>query len=71
MKVYVFVCICTLVTVACPFDGDVKCNDTGRCLRSRIICNGFSTCTHGDDELNCGKNIIPISYFSRCSYIAT
>ena len=61
-KTLCFVCICTLVTGDCPFDGDFKCNDTGLCLRSHNVCDGFSTCRHGGDEENCGKNIIHIFY---------
>ena len=60
LTVYVFVWFCTLVTGGCPFDGDVKCNDTGRCLRSTYACNGYSSCRYGNDEENCGKNILQI-----------
>ena len=45
----------TLVTGRCPFDSDVKCNDTGRCLRSNYICDGYSHCRYGNDEENCGN----------------
>ena len=55
--------ICTLVTGGCPYDGDVKCNDTGRCIRSYRVCNGYSSCRYGNDEENCGKNI---SKFINC-----
>ena len=48
----------TLVTGACPYVGDIKCNDTGRCYRSNIVCNGNSSCSNGDDETNCGNDIV-------------
>ena len=55
-----FVCFCILVTGECPFDADVKCNGTGRCLRSHNICNRIFSCTYGGDEENCGTNITHI-----------
>ena len=63
ISVCMFVWFCTLVTIGCPFDGDVQCNDTGRCLRSTSICDGVSSCRYGNDEENCGKNIM-YSYFT-------
>ena len=47
--------IYTVVTEACPFDGDIKCNDTGICHRSTVTCNGYSTCRYGTDEEDCGN----------------
>ena len=45
----------TLVTGRCPFDSDVKCNDTGRCYPSDHICDGRFHCRYGNDEENCGN----------------
>ena len=68
-----FVCFCILVTGECPFDADVKCNGTGRCLRSPNICDGYSSCTYGDDEENCGMNITHIYIcnliYKNCPYL--
>ena len=47
--------IFVLVTTVCPYDGDIKCSDTGRCLRSDAACNGYFSCNNGDDEANCGN----------------
>ena len=44
-----------LVTGACPYDGDIKCTDTGRCYRSNYACDGYNNCRNGDDEVNCGN----------------
>ena len=44
-----------LVTGRCPFDSEVKCNDTGECYTARHICDGYYHCTYGNDEENCGK----------------
>ena len=68
VSVCMFVWFCTLVTTGCPFDGDFQCNTTGRCLRSTRICNGNSNCRYGDDEENCGKNIM-YTYFTL--YLST
>ena len=43
------------MTGRCPFDSDVRCNDTGICMRSRRICDGRAGCGDGSDEENCGK----------------
>ena len=43
-----------LVTTVCPYVGDVKCSDTGVCLRSNYACNRYPSCNNGDDEANCG-----------------
>jgi len=48
------------VNKPCPYNGDFKCNDTGNCLRSTAVCDGFPHCTNGADELNCGKICIII-----------
>ena len=45
----------TLVNRECPFDDDVKCNDTGRCYTSNHRCNGYLNCRSGNDEENCGN----------------
>ena len=48
------------VSRPCPYDGDFKCNDTGVCLRSTDVCNGYSECQYrygsdsDYDEQNCG-----------------
>ena len=44
-----------LVTRACPFAEDIKCNDTGKCYRSYTACDGYSLCNNGYDEANCGN----------------
>ena len=44
-----------LVTGKCPFDSEVKYNDTGECYTARHICDGYYHCTYGNDEENCGK----------------
>ena len=44
-----------LVTGRCPFDSDVKCNDTGKCVDSKFICNSNIACIDETDEENCGK----------------
>ena len=54
---------CVTVSKPCPYDGDFKCNDTGLCLRSIDVCDGYSDCeySYGSDsdydEQNCGKHI--------------
>ena len=66
---YNSVCVvwfCTLVTGGCPFNGDVKCNDTGRCLRSTYACNGYSSCRYGNDEENCGNEYYTIFLEAYC-----
>ena len=50
-----YVIFYTLVARNCPFDFDVKCNDTGRCYSSGSICDGYPHCRYGNDEENCGK----------------
>ena len=45
---------CPLVQRSCPYDGDFKCSD-GKCLRSYLVCDGYSQCQSGEDEQNCGK----------------
>ena len=52
---HAYVIFYTLVTRSCPFDIDVKCNDTGRCYSSGSICDGYSHCRYGNDEENCGN----------------
>ena len=48
------------VSKPCPYDGDFKCNDTGVCLRSTDVCDGYSECQNryrsdsDYDEHNCG-----------------
>lgn len=48
------------VSKPCLYDGDFKCNDTGVCLSSYRVCNGYSECqgyygSNSDyDEQNCG-----------------
>ena len=59
--VHAYYILFTLVTRRCPFDGDVKCNDTGKCYRSRYICDGISHCRYGNDEENCGNE-----YYYTC-----
>ena len=49
-----------IVSKQCPYDGDFKCNDTGVCLRSTDVCDGYSECqrrfgSDSDyDEQDCG-----------------
>ena len=38
----------------CPYDGDFKCSD-GECLRSSLVCDGYSQCQSEEDEQNCSK----------------
>jgi len=42
----------------CPYDGDFKCKDSGRCMRARFVCNGRNFCSDGSDEQNCSKLLI-------------
>ena len=44
-----------LVTGRCPFDSDVKCNDTGKCVESKVVCDSEISCKYETDEENCGK----------------
>ena len=53
-----------VVSKPCPYDGDFKCNDTGVCIRSTDVCDGYSECqsryrSDSDyDEQNCGMYTI-------------
>ena len=51
-----------LVTGACPFDGDFKCNYTGTCYRSNEICNGYYVCSNGEDKAYCGNEYYVLTY---------
>jgi len=51
-----------IVHKPCPYGGDIKCNDTGVCIRSYDVCNGYANCNNGTDEENCSKCIIIIMH---------
>ena len=44
-------------TVACPYDTDFRCHQTGVCVRYYEVCDGYSHCLHGEDEENCSMYI--------------
>ena len=44
---------------------EFKCSD-GTCLSVDSVCNGHADCTSGDDETNCGEQIVTIFVFFFC-----
>ena len=41
---------------ACPFPGDLRCNNSQACIRSFQWCDNQIDCDDGSDEDNCCKH---------------
>ena len=39
--------------IPCPYDGDIRCSQSGTCIRSYQVCDGSYDCNYGEDEENC------------------
>ena len=55
--------------MSCPYDEDYRCPQSGICIRSYKICDGYSDCPNGEDEQNCSKSIFDKMNNSYIRYI--
>ena len=55
-------------TMSCPYDEDYRCPQSGICIRSYEICDGYLDCPNGEDEQNCSKYIFDKMNNSNSTY---
>ena len=44
-----------MLFLACEF----TCKADDKCIRKELVCDGYPTCSDGQDEIDCGNEILP------------